>query len=295
MTYLFCAIALLGMLLVLARGVRTRRLHFDRSVVDAMRALADRSSESHPAPRPEARLPTPVARYQSLAVGAHAPITRVLVRHGGTFRMRPSAKPSEIRGVQAFSASPPGFIWVGRVRLAPGIWLDARDQLVEGRGSMRVLLDDTITLADATGPHLDQAATLRLLAEMVWYPTALFDSRFVTWEAVDAAHARATLHVADVRVTATFVFGEDGYPRSMSAERYHDSGGLHGWGGTYSDWRDVGGMRVPFEAEVSWKLDEGTFTYAHWRMESFTYDRDIPARSRLETMLASTGRERRTS
>jgi hypothetical protein len=41
---------------------------------------------------------------------------------------------------------------------------------------MRVLLDDTIRLADARGPELDQGSALRLLAEMPWYPTALFDS-----------------------------------------------------------------------------------------------------------------------
>lgn len=285
MIYIACAIAIAAAFLVLASTVRARRRHFGESVVSTMRELAP-SNDPHRVALPEADLPAPVARYRSLAVGTHAPVARVLVRHGGTFRTSPKAEPSEIRGVQAFSAAPPGFVWVGRVRLAPGLWIDARDQLAAGRGSMRVMLDDTVTLIDAIGPHLDQGAALRLLAELVWLPTALFDSRFVAWEPIDDMHARASLRVAELEVSATFTFGDDGYPRSVSAERYDDTGALREWGGVYSDWREVDGLRVPFEAKVSWELERGTFTYAHWHMESFTYDREIATSSNLEAMLA---------
>ena len=44
------------------------------------------------------------------------------------------------------------------------------------------------------------------------------------------------------------------------------------WGGVYRDWRTVSGMRVPFEAEVTWQLASGWFTYAHWLIESMEYD-----------------------
>lgn len=135
-----------------------------------------------------------------------------------------------------------------------------------------MLLDDTVTLADARGPELDQGAALRLLAEMAWYPTALFDARTVTWTAVDADHALATLQIGAIAVTGTFEFAADGLPRSITAQRHMDQAGLKAWRGTYRDWRSVSGMLVPFEADVTWELDSGPYTYAHWTVDSLKYD-----------------------
>ena len=161
--------------------------------------------------------------------------------------------------------------------MAPGVWVHARDMLLHGRGSMLVLIDDTVTLADARGPALDQGAALRLLAEMPWYPTALFDSRSVTWAAIDGDHALATLRVGALTVAGTFEFGLDGLPSSMVAERHMDKAGLQSWRGSYRDYRSVSGMRVPFEADVTWELDSGPYTYAHWTVDSLEYDGERPS------------------
>lgn len=224
------------------------------------------------APRASIDLPPPVARYRELAVRNRAPVASLRLSHGGTFRMSAGASPQPIRGTQVFRADPPGFCWLGTIRVAPGLWVHARDMLLRAEGSMFVLLDDTVTVADARGPELDQGAALRLLAEMAWYPTALFDARSVTWAAIDADHALATLRVGALAVSGTFEFGPDGLPRSMTAQRHMDKGGLRTWRGTYRDWRSVSGMLVPFEADVTWDLDSGPYTYAHWTVDSLKYD-----------------------
>jgi hypothetical protein len=251
--------------------VSVNRLRFDRHVFHEMRSLVDRSPARAPSAS-AAALPAPVARYRQLAVGTRVPVRTLSLRHGGTFCVDPKAKPQPIRGTQFFTADPPAFVWTGRVHVAPGVWIDARDMMTDGAGSMRVLLDDTVTLVNARGPQIDQAAALRLLAEMPWYPTALFDSRYVTWEAIDTARASATLSVGATTVTAMFEFGAEGLPTRMTARRLTDKGELLPWGGVYRDYRDVSGMRVPFEAEVTWQLDTGPFTYAHWLIESMDYD-----------------------
>ncbi len=189
----------------------------------------------------------PVARYRLLAVADRTPVRTLNLRHSGTFCTSPSAKPSAIQGAQLFTADPPGFVWTARIDLAPGLWLDARDLLVAETGSMRVLLDATLPVVNARGPQIDQGSALRLLAEMPWYPTALFDARYVTWKAIDESHARATLRLHDLEVSAVFEFGADGLPLGMSAERYLGQSEQRPWGGTYRDWRSVSGMRVPFE------------------------------------------------
>lgn len=261
------------LLLVAGLGIviNVNRLRFDRRVAQEMRALVAQPPSSEPIRAP-VELPPPVARYRDLAIGARAPVHTLRVQHGGTFRMKPGAKALPIHGTQLFTADPPGFVWTGRVRMAPGVWIDVRDMAAAGEGSMRVLLDDTFPLADARGPHIDQGSALRLLAEMVWYPTSLFDARTVTWSAIDATHARATLRAGNGAVSGVFEFGPDGLPQRMSAERFMDEGERQPWSGIYRDWRTVAGMRVPFEAEVSWQLASGPYSYAHWHVDSMDYD-----------------------
>ena len=273
---LFAVVALVGVIGVV---VNVGRLRFERRNASERRALIAVPRSSLPLPG-KAELPPPVARYRELAVGGRAPVQTLRLRHGGTFRMSPTAKAVPIRGSQLFTADPPGFVWNGRVRMAPGLWVDARDMDVAGEGSMRVLLDDTIALVDARGPQLDQGAALRLLAEMVWYPTALFDARYVTWSAIDADHARATLRCGGLEVSGIFQFASDGLPLGFSAQRFTDQGELLPWGGVYRDWRTVTGMRVPFEADVTWQLASGPNTYAHWLVESMAYDAEPMAAAR---------------
>ena len=251
--------------------VNVNRLRLRRRVAREKRSLVA-ATPSSSARSVAFDLPPPVARYRELALGDRAAVDTLELRHVGTFCMSPTAKPLPIRGTQLFTSDPPGFVWSARVRLFPGLWVDARDMAVNGEGSMRVLLDSSVIIADERGPALDQGSALRLLAEMVWYPTALFDARYVTWSAVDAAHAVATLRIGERQVSGTFEFGADGLPVGMTAERFMGKRGLRPWGGTYHDWRCVSGMRVPFEARVTWQLESGPFTYAHWLVEAMNYD-----------------------
>ncbi len=269
MTWLF--VGGLAGCVTLGIAILFNRARFERQVAEEMRALATIPRSVVPFST-AADLPAPVARYRELAVGARRPVRMLKMRHSGTFCTSPTSKAVAIQGTQLFTADPPGFVWTGRIRMAPGVWIDARDMAVAGEGSMRVLLGDTVTLVDARGSELDQGSGLRLLAEMVWYPTSLFDSRSVTWSAIDADHARATLRFGERDVSGIFAFGPDGLPREFTAERYNDKGELKSWGGVYREWRTVSGMQVPFEADVSWQLEGGPYTYARWRVDTMDFD-----------------------
>ena len=251
--------------------VNLNQLRLQRSVAREMQVLIAVAPSSKPRPA-LGDLPPPVARYHQLALGDRAAVHTLKLRHVGTFCMSAGGKPLPIRGTQLFTSDPPGFVWSARVQMFPGLWVDARDMAANGEGTMRVLRDSTVVIADAHGPELDLGSALRLLAEMVWYPSALFDARYVTWSAIDDAHALATLRFGERQVSGTFEFGADGLPVGMTAERSMAKLGLRPWGGTYHDWRNVSGMRVPFEATVTWQLESGPFTYAHWLVEAMDYD-----------------------
>ena len=152
------AVTVVGVCGVIAsvNGVR-----FGRRVAREVRETAAASNE---APLLDyhalAGLPDPVRRYLTKAVISRQRAVRtVRLRHGGTFRPSLDGSWSPIRGEQHFTADPPGFIWWGRVRLFPGLWVDARDRSVDGIGNMFLTMESTFTIADSRGPQLDQGAS----------------------------------------------------------------------------------------------------------------------------------------
>lgn len=268
-----------GVMLVGAAGVlaSVNSARFGRRVARDADALAAASSGIAPPSRAQlSSLPAPVRRYVALAVGEQTrTIARVRLRHGGLFR--PSLKGSwlPIRGEQYFNANPPGFVWWGRVRIAPGMWIDARDRSVNGAGSMLVTLESTITLSDSKGAELDQGALLRLLGEVAWFPTAFLDSRYIRWSPQDDRHATATLEVNRRSVSAQFAFGSDNLPSTFSAERYRDVGGrsvLTPFLGRLSDYRRVDGVLVPHRVIGAWIVDRETVEYVNFDVEHIAFD-----------------------
>jgi hypothetical protein len=250
---------------------------FERRVAHEMRVLGATVVSPGRSGVDLARLPAPVARYLAAAIGGdRSPVRAVRVRHGGLFRTRPGQGWLPIHGRQLLIADPPGFVWWGRVRVAPGIWIDARDKLVCGRASMLIRAESTVTLGDARGRELDQGAAIRVLAEMVWLPTAFLDERYVTWSAIDDRSARATLRLCGYEVSAVFHFGADGMPERICAHRYRDVDGkgvLTPWTGLARDFRAVAGLRVPCELAVVWELESGPFPCMRFTVEDIEIER----------------------
>jgi hypothetical protein len=269
------AVAVVGLVGV---AIGVQGLRFERRVARDARALAAQPPGA-PAPlAPLAALPPPVQRYLEVSgAAARGPLRVVRVRHGGTLVMNPGGRPFPVRGRQLFSLDPPGFVWWGRVRVAPGVWVDGRDQVVAGRGNMLIRVASTFTVADARGRDLDEGALHRLLAEAVWMPTLLRDARHVTWAPLDASTARATLRVGDREVTADFHFGADGLPARITALRWLDQEGkgvLTPWTADCSGYREVSGVRVPFRITAAWQLATGPFPYGRWEVEAVELDPD---------------------
>jgi hypothetical protein len=266
------AIGVLG-LVASVNGVR-----FGNRVAREARAMIGTSQPAPPVSGGDlASFPLPVQRYLSKAIhGRSKPIGRARLRHGGFFRPSLSGSWLPIRGEQYFVADAPGFIWWGRVRIAPGVWIDARDRSVNGVGNMLVTFESTVTMADSRGPELDQGALTRLLGELGWLPTAFLDGRYVRWSAIDNTRAKAALTVNGRTVSAEFAFGPDDLPTTFVAERYRDIGQgrsvLTPFVGTLSDFRSVHGVLVPFRVVGAWTIDGTVFEYANFEVRQIEFD-----------------------
>ncbi len=260
--------------------VTVQSARFERRVAREARELWAGKAVGPTARLPLEDLPAPVRRYLDVSGAARRePVRSVRLRHGGTFRPALDKPWFAIQGEQYFNASPPGFVWWGRIRVAPGLWIEARDRSLAGEGNMLIKVVSTFTIGDVRGREMDEGALLRLLAEMVWFPTAFLDARHVGWAPVDDTSARATLRVGGRDVTAVFRFAQDGLPSRLMADRYRDVGGkgvLTPWGGEYRDYREVEGLRVPFRNDVSWVIDGQAQPYARWELEHVEFDRAEP-------------------
>jgi uncharacterized protein DUF6544 len=166
-------------------------------------------------------------------------------------------------------------VWSASISLGPLTWIDARDQLHDRRGNMLVKLESLFTIADACGPEIDQGASLRWLAEAIWFPYA-FVGDAIRWELVSGEEARATLVQEGAPVAATVEFDADGRMLLIRGERYRDVGGgksvLTPWVGRCSGYREFGRFRVPAHIEVAWVLDNAEFAYARFDVTAIEYN-----------------------
>jgi hypothetical protein len=203
----------------------------------------------------------------------------VHLRHDGFFRLKLDSPWLPIRGEQYFTVGRPGFVWNATIRMKLFFWIEVRDRLFQGQGNMLVKIASTFTVADASGPEIDQGSSLRWLAETAWFPYAMV-SEAVRWEAIDAHSARATLVQNGLPIVATFEFDDEGKPAVIRAERYFDNGNeparLLPWTGRYLEYREFGGFRVPSDVEGSWQLPEGEFSYARFRVKTIQYNEASP-------------------
>jgi hypothetical protein len=223
-----------------------------------------------------ASLPPPVRRWAEVALVGRETLPRwARVRQAGWFRTKLDGPWLPLRGAQLFSFDPPGFVWWGRVRMAPGVWIDARDRSVDGAGHMLVKLESLVTVADVRGRELDESALHRLLGEMGWFTAPLLDPRWVRWSPVDDRSARATLVVSGVEVSAIFEMGDDGLPAAFRAERWRDVGGGRSertpFTGTSAQPFESGGVRVPRDVRAFWHVGGEAKEYGRFRLESVEF------------------------
>ena len=248
-------------------------------VTDRMAADA-REEEAKPFSVDELEgLPAPVARYFRFALKpGQARIRSARLRQRGEFRSGGAGGAwSPFTAAEHFSAGPAGFVWDARIRMAPLMAVRVRDSYVGGAGSMRAKVAALLPVVDQAGsPELASGALMRWLAEAVWLPTALLPGAGVRWEAVDDSTARATVEDAGNRVSLDFHFAPDGrVVRVYSPARFRDVNGTGvptPWEGTFRDYGEVEGMKVPLEGEVGWILPEGKVTYWRGRNVSIEYD-----------------------
>lgn len=229
-------------------------------------------------------LPPVVRRYFERVLTPGRPIiTAADIELSGTINMSETADQwRPFSSTQRVITHRPGFLWDARITMGPGIIAHVHDAYIAGTGILHASLFGLITVADVRGtPEMARGELIRFFAESAWYPTALLPGQGIRWQAIDDHSARATLEDGAVRVSLIFRFGEDGLIETVYAEARERIVGteaeLHPWEGRFSDYREVEGVLVPMQGEVSWILDGEHKPYWRGTITGIAYEASGPS------------------
>ena len=219
-------------------------------------------------------LPEPVRRYLRYTgvVGKPVPGT-IRLHQEGRMRPGPGQPWMPLEAEEHYSVQPPGFVWAGTLRVGPVAVARARDMYAEGHGRMLVKVASLWPVADASGTQTDQAAMMRYLSEMIWFPAA-FLAGSISFEAVDDSSARVTLTDHGHTATATLFFDEQGRLTEFVAKRYRtaDASDPETWSTPVTGYGEFEGLRLPARGKAVYKLPGGDFDYIDVTITDLHYD-----------------------
>jgi hypothetical protein len=257
---------LVGILMAFLIGRGARNWTESRSLeIERLNAKAQRVEKTF-SNSDLAHLPPPLQRYLRKSIKEGAPfISRLHLKQSGQMRFNQRWIP--IEADQYYSVTPSAFTWNARMKLGPA-WVAARDRYSNGKGNMLISILSTFPLFDVRGPEMDHASLLRYLSELPWLPTA-FLSDNITWREIDDRNVAAT--ITDKGVTASGIFhfnDENEIVAFISSGRFrNDTGKMTPWSGTWSNYREFNGFRIPAEGNAVWNAPDGDFEYVRLKIE----------------------------
>ena len=199
-----------------------------------------------------AELPDPARRYFLLTIAPGTPLlTATEIWMDGELGLGNQDDP-KYRPMQAHQilAPPHGLVWQLKAGLISG-----SDGIAAGNSWTRFWLLNLIPLVRVSGPDHLRSAIGRVVAEgAFWTPASLLPGNGVRWEPVSEKTARAIVtrgkHTQYVDITIL----PDGRPLRVVIKRWSNANEdrvyrLQSFGGELSDFRRLGGYRLPFQVE----------------------------------------------
>jgi len=221
-------------------------------------------------------LPEPVKRYlRYTGVIGKERIASVRLKQKGAMKTKPDGKWIPLKAEQYYTTDNPGFVWFGRLAMAPLLTISAQDMYIEGKGNMHIKLLSTVTVVNAKGKEMDESSLVRYFNEMMWFPTAYVSDK-VKWEPIDKNSARASMTDHGITVSAEFCFDDKGRITNFIAKRGYDTGGgklvIKTWSTPIKEYRTINGLRLPSKGEAVWHLDSGEYSYIRIEITEIDYD-----------------------
>lgn len=221
-------------------------------------------------------LPFPVKNWLE-AIGAvgHEKISTVTLKQSGMMKLKPEQKRWTASEAEQISfTDPPAFRWSVKMKMG-GLVVTGKDSFREGKADMRIKLAGIIPISKSVdNEKTNESALQRYLMELAWYPSAAL-SPYISWQEEDAHSATATINYSGLTGSATYFYGEHYELLKVEAWRYKENGEDARpllCTGTIKEHRQVDGLKVPVDMEISWSLAEGIFTWYKFRVHDIQFN-----------------------
>ena len=252
MKFIIGIVVAILLVLIALSALRLLDLRADRAEWDRLSALQP-SSPALFDPEMVADLPEPARRYFAFTIEPGTPLLPVaIIEMTGEFSLGTKDDPRyQLMEARQILAVPEGFVWSMRTR--GGMPVSGSDS-----GSWtRFRIFGMIPVGRLGGdPDHTRSAFGRYVAEAtIWAPAALMPGPGVRWSAVDDDTARVTIPQGELQQAVDVTVDEQGRPVEVSFQRWSDANidrihRLQPFGATMSDFREVGGYRLPFRVEA---------------------------------------------
>jgi hypothetical protein len=246
----------IGILLAIALGtLALGQLRSQQEVDRIWQTLASAPTPKTFSKEAIADLPEPVQRYFSRAIVPGTPLaTTVELDMQGQFRLAPDKPWLPMQAQELLTSK--GFVW--QAKIGSG-WSQFRgaDYYFNRSGRMRFVILGLVPVANISNPDTARSAIGRMVAELVWLPSALLPRSGVEWSAIDDRTIEAKLKVDGEPVTLRLEIDRDGKVLSSYALRWGDRTPDGSWayipmGGKYYAERTFGGFTIPSQVGVGW-------------------------------------------
>ena len=146
-----------------------------------------------------------------------------------------------------------------------GIPFEGLDSYTAGKGSMKGVLAKLFTLFNQVGETMDKASLVTYLSECLIIPNVALQD-YITWEAIDALHAKAAISYYGGTASGVFAFNENGEMLSFTTDD-REAATTDGtsekvkWSVVLSDYEKIKGIKKPTRFQAIWHYDDGDLLY----------------------------------
>jgi len=247
---------------VLAVGVLTASLigtrQFERSATRLVERLAAAPVSDEPA---SDRLPPLMQAYveRSRASGCGG---LVRLTQKAEMRLQQGGSWIPVSAVQTSAISVPGFVWNARANVGALPATRVIDYFVDGEGALEARVAGLVRVANASGPAATRGEAMRYLSELPWTPHAIACNAALAWRELGSGKVEVSMETTAGRAALVYTFDAEGDVATVAGQRSRDeTGEITPWEGVFSDYREIGGVRIPARGEVAWVEDGEPFTY----------------------------------
>ena len=169
------------------------------------------------------------------------------------------------KATATYGTDPLSFEWRARLRVLPGMWVDAVDGHAEAEGWGGAKLWGIKAMGHRSGPDVLAMQLIRNIAELVWLPDLAPADPALAWVEVQGDAFEIRADAAGREVIVRFDLNEEGdVVRASSPARPHDvPEGFEAaaWHCDFADHRDFDGVRIPASVTATYDFEDEPWEY----------------------------------